>query len=419
MARRGAAAAPDAGGQQTTAGGGTDLRQHAQAIEGLLDDSGQFNPNPDQLSRGHPDYDPDNDPRTRAPDRDDKGRFKKSGAAASDDDEPTGYDDIDNEEDPDFDDAPDDLDSDDPDGIAADADSDAPDSDSDGEAPDDDGDAGETINTIGELAEALEMSLEDVLGSFTHSFKAAGEDVAPTLAELVQGFQLGADYRSDKGKLGEERRAFETEAQTRRQVFEEQSHNLATQMQLTEQFLINQLNDPRLASLRESDPAEWTARREEIGQHLGAIQQARQQAAVNYQTFTQNQMQEMKDREMQALQTARPDWGENDRLEARTTMESLGFSGEEIGQIFDHRLILGALEMSTLRAENKALKEQIAKAKDTAKRVTKEVPKMQKPGKQRQAGQQRGGDNVQRLRRRLAKSGKTEDAAAVIESMMN
>jgi uncharacterized coiled-coil DUF342 family protein len=179
------------------------------------------------------------------------------------------------------------------------------------------------------------------------------------------------------------------------------------------------LNDPRLASLRESDPAEWTARREEIGQRVGALRQARQQAAQQYDQFRNQQRGELKQREETALKERMPDFNTTHVQLARQAMGSLGYGNEEISEIFDHRLVMGALELAALRSEVQTLRAEKSKARDTVKRVKKDVPKLTKPGKQQLRGTKGiKRDNVSRLKERAKKSGSVDDAARVIEQMI-
>jgi len=389
---------------------GSDLRSVANRIEGLLDDDGQFNPNPGQLSRGHPDYNPDTDPRNKPSDRDDRGRFKQKASEdqgreqppepADEDQPPTGDDqDADTEQEP-------------------------GDTDEDQTTPavkeaDDGTQETEAIQTLEQLASALEVPIDELKSEITHSFRAADEDVTVTLAELEAGYQKDADYRRNTGKLAEDRRRAEADYTLRMQQFEQQHTFLAQGLNVTEQLLTQELNDPRLVHLRESDPAEWTARREEIGQRLGSLRQARQQAAQQYDGFRTQQRAELKNREETALKERLPDFsGEHVQI-ARGAMDSLGYSNAEIGEIFDHRLVLGALELATLRAENKQLREEKSKARDTVKRVKKDVPKLTKPGKQQLRGTKGvKRDNVTRLKERARKSGSVDDAARVIETML-
>lgn len=389
---------------------GSDLRSVANRIEGLLDDDGQFNPNPGQLSRGHPDYNPDTDPRNKPSDRDDRGRFKPKASEEDSggetppepaaDEQPPGDDQTEDTEEP------------------------SGDTDEDQTTPaveeaDDSTQETESIQTLEQLASALEVPIEELKSQITHSFRAADSDVTVTLAELEAGYQKDADYRRNTGKLAEDRRRAEADYTQHMQQFEQQHTFLAQGMNVTEQLIAQELNDPRLAHLRESDPAEWTARREEIGQRLGSLRQARQQAAQQYDGFRTQQRAELKLREETALRERLPDFGGEHVQIARGAMDSLGYSNDEIGEIFDHRLVLGALELATLRAENKQLRDEKSKARDTVKRVKKDVPKLTKPGKQQLRGTKGiKRDNVTRLKERARKSGSIDDAARVIETML-
>lgn len=394
---------------------GSDLRSVANRIEGLLDDDGQFNPTPGQLSRGHPDYDPDTDPRNQSPDRDDRGRYQKQKAAApeaSEQEQPPADDSEKEQEQPEGEDQPEDTEQ-----QPGDTDEDQTEPASQ-EAKADDAET-ETIQTLTELASALDVPIEELKSQITHSFRAADEDVTVTLAELESGYQKDADYRRNTGKLAEDRRRAEQDYQLNIQKFEQEHAFLAQGMNVTEQLLAAELNDPRLAHLRESDPAEWTARREEIGQRVGQLRQARQTAAQQYDQFRNTSRTEMKTRETNALKERMPDFGTAHVQIARGAMESLGYDQPEIAEIFDHRLVLGALELATLRSEVKTLRDEKAKARDTVKRVKKDVPKLTKPGKQQMKGNKGiRRDNVQRLKERARKSGSIEDAAHVIEQMI-
>jgi hypothetical protein len=389
----------------STGGEGSDLRSVAGQIEGLLDDDGHFNPG-NEPSRGHPDYD-ESESRSRQH-RDSRGRFQKT---ADDSDDAENEDTSDEEIEAAADDVPDEDTEQTDDGdtneeIVASADDEA--------QPDD---QETTIETLAQFAEALEVPLDDLKAQLQHTFNAAGEEVTVTLAELEKGYQKDADYRRSTAKLAEERKATEQQFQQRLQDYEQQNTLLAQQMHVAEQLVAAELEDPRLMELRQRDPAEWTARREEIGQRLGALRNARQQAAQNYQNFVAQNMKETRERELTALQSAVPEFGDAQRTTAKDTLASLGLTAEEVGNLMDHRLIVGALELAQLRKENAELKQLKESAQNTVKRVKKEVPKLQKPGKSRTAKPVRK-DNVAKLRERARKTGRVEDAAKVIEQFL-
>lgn len=389
---------------------GSDLRTVANRIEGLLDDDGQFNPSPETLSRGHPDYDADADPRAGGQDRGKDGRFQKAAAAGDDDENLTPEDDENIDTNAASDDSTEDADQTDGDtdeNLATSAD------DASTEDPDT-----ENIESLAALAEALEIPLEEFTGQIKHTFKAAGEDVTVTLAELETGYQKDADYRRSTAKLAEDRRAAEGDYASRMQAYEQQNVVMNGVYQTAEQIIGAELQNPALVQLRESDPAEWTARRDEIGQRLGALRQQREQATANYDNFQAQQLIDLKQRETVALMEAIPDFSESHKGIAKSTLKTLGYTDTEISQVFDHRNIMAALELAALRKEVGDLRELKKAAGNTVKRIKKDVPKLMKPGKQRRSGARVGKDNLAKLRQRANKSGRVEDAAKVIEQLM-
>ncbi len=123
--------------------------------------------------------------------------------------------------------------------------------------------------------------------------------------------------------------------------------------------------------------------------------------------------------ESQRLRETVSDWGEEKASTVRKTMQTLGYSNEELGQVYDSRLIVGALELHALRAENAALKADKAKAADAVKRVKKDVPVMVRPGKQLNTGKLAvNAKQLNKLRSNLNKSRSVKDAAKLIERML-
>jgi hypothetical protein len=86
-------------------------------------------------------------------------------------------------------------------------------------------------------------------------------------------------------------------------------------------------------------------------------------------------------------------------------------------KIFDHRLVLAAVELGALRTEVETLRAEKSRAKDTVKRVTKEIPRLVKSGKRQDTTRPIQRNNVAKLKARAKKSGSLDDAAAVIENM--
>ena len=387
---------------------GSDIRSAAKQIEGLLDSDGQFNPNPGQVSRAHPNYDESQDNRVPQQ-RDERGRFRRS---APEPEVESPVDEADVEQVADTEDVPDDTLEQPGDTEETFEQSAEPESEQVSEETD-------TIQSLSELADALEIPLDELTGQLTHTFRAADEDLTVTLAELTAGYQKDADYRRGTSKLAEERRDLEAAHSARMRQFEQENINTAQQLNAIEGMFAQQLNDPALNELRNTDQSEWLARREEIMQQVGVIRQVRQNAAQQYQQFLNNNLQEVKNREMGYIREKIPDFDDVKANTARQTMQSLGYADQEIAEIFDHRVVMGVLELHALREEVKQLRELKNKAAQTVKRIKKDVPHLVKPGKQRLQSQQGiERSRLQKLRARAKESGSVEDAAAIIETMI-
>src|SRR5690554_3122050 len=344
-----------------------DLDSAVARIAGLLNDDGHVTDGkPSRAATG--DVADDRAARAAAQARDERGKFRRDGGADDEDDEAgtnarAARRQARQQEQQNSDDAADDDRASDRDDEKEDeADTDAGQEQSEGDEAGEESGETDTIETLSQLAEALELDQDEFMASIKHKFKAAGEEVEVTLAELVKGYQKDADYRRSTARLADERRAFEEAVRQRNDEYVRLQHVTAQQMALSEQLFTAQLNSPKLAALRDSDPSEWAAQRDELAQTIGWLRQQRQQAAASYDAWRNEQLRQLRDREVKALQEAVPDWGENHRVEVRKTLQTMGFSEPEIAQVFDSRLIRGALELSTLRAENQRLKERIAKA---------------------------------------------------------
>lgn len=385
---------------------GSDLHSVANQIEGLMSDEGDISDG--NLSRAHPDYDHDAPHDQQKPARDDKGKFSKKAAPSPDEDEIDQADDQLADGDVEAEDTDESGDTDEQ--LADSADEETQTDEQDTE------DEGEAIQTLAGFAEALEMSVEELLEAVTDTFNAAGEETTVTLAELRAGYQKDADYRRQTQQLAERTKQAEQDYTLKMQQFDDQNRYLAAHLQATESIFQNALNDPQLQNLRQSDPAEWSARREELGNNIAMVRQAREQAMQQYQAFQANSLTELKTRELAAIRQHIPDFEPGKQGEqAQKVMATIGYAPQEIAKFFDHRLVLAALELGNLRTEVETLRTEKLQAKDAVKRVTKTVPKLVKPGKTQPKVVKRS--NLSQLKARAKKSGSLQDAAAVIDEM--
>ena len=302
------------------------------------------------------------------------------------------------------------------------ADTDELEAGSEGDAEEGDADTDETpVETLAQMAETLEIDIEDLKETLSHTFNAAGEEVTVTLAELESGYQKDADYRRSTAKLADDRRALEQDTENRMQLFT-QSHTVtAAVLGFVHQMFTAELESPAMQELRARDPAEWAAKRQEILDRAGQLEQVRQKAAADYDNTLNSVRASVKESNLSQLNELE-NWGENARATVRETFESLGFTEDEVNGVMDARTVKGLLELSTLREENAALKDRIAKAEAAAKKPLRRKPVVPvKAGKGAQSGQPGGKqgvskDRVSRLRRRLGQTHSVKDAANVIEA---
>jgi len=269
------------------------------------------------------------------------------------------------------------------------------------------------VKTLSALAEALEVDT-NYFDNLELTFKADGQDITVTLSELRAGYQKDANYRRQTSQLAETRQQYETVETQRQQQYEAQVVQLGQVLQQGEQILVGNLNTAEMQTLRVQNPSEWTARRQEIQQRIDGVKQLYSYASQQYETFQQNQanerlgaLQTLRQKELETLQAAIPDWGDDFRANLLGYLnDSYQYSENDLAQVFDSRLIMIA-NKARLYDEMKAV------GKKTKTKIHA-LPKVQKPSKggRTKAGSQRA--NIHSARKRLAKTGKVRDAADLI-----
>lgn len=129
-------------------------------------------------------------------------------------------------------------------------------------------------------------------------------------------------------------------------------------------------------SLKEEDPQQYAALKVEKSEREQALQAMQMQAAAaieEQQRIASEELQKQFNdyiaREQELLKTSIPNW-DNVKDDVKGFLEKQGFSGDEIKQIADHRILKMAHDSMLLQ-----------KGKETArKKAAKPLPKMMKPG---------------------------------------
>jgi hypothetical protein len=248
----------------------------------------------------------------------------------------------------------------------------------------------------------------------TFRVKAAGEEKEVTLEELMQGYQLGADYTKKTQEVAELRKANEAE----RQAIEESKRvrdTYAQRLQAIEQFLTQGDSQEDLAVMKENDPigyavkvAEMTEKKEQ----LNAVRAEQQRIAQQQQAEQSQAMQNFVAQEAQKLAQVLPEFsdktkGEQVRNEIRNYGKSVGYTDNELAQVYDSRHVI------TLHKA--MLYDKLQKSKPSVKKKVAEAPKMVKSGTK---VKQSVSDAQKKQMARLRQTGKKEDAAALFENFI-
>jgi len=274
----------------------------------------------------------------------------------------------------------------------------------------------EKFETLSELAEAVGMTVEEFMDNIKDTVKINGVEQELPLSELKKGYQMEADYRRKTAELSEQRKAFEAE---REQVAQELGNKYQEAVQITEilenQFM-GEYNSIDWNAIKQENPGEWAALKQEYTDRYNQIQNLKITAAQELENqtkeFQRKQLEEsyqFLQQEQERLKEIIPEF--RDEVKAQELkgqmvdfLKGQGFRDEEIGNIVDHRQVLiirDAMAYRGLKSKGVEVKNKVTKA-----------PKLQKPGKKSATSEQ---VQDKKLRSRLKKSGRLEDAINLIK----
>ena len=248
----------------------------------------------------------------------------------------------------------------------------------------------------------------------TFTVKASGEEKEVTFDELVSGYQLGADYTKKTQELAENRKAVEAEAKA---IIEAQQvrDTYAQRLQAVEQLLTMNDSPEDIASMKENDPigyavkvAEMTEKKEQ----LQAVRAEQQRIAQQQQADRAQAMQRQIAQESAKLAEVLPEFsdkakGEQIRNEIRNYGKTVGFTDQELSQVYDSRHVLVL--------HKAAMYDKLQKSKPGVQKKVANAPKMIKSGTKVKQG---NNDVQRRQKQQLKGSGKVRDAAKLFENFI-
>jgi len=244
--------------------------------------------------------------------------------------------------------------------------------------------------------------------------KVDNEELEVDLDELIKGYSRTSDYTKKTQNLAEQRKAVESE-RTKIDEAAKLRDTYAQRLQVIEQMLTQPTED--LTALKDNDPVGYAikvAENMEREKQLAAVRAERESVQARQVADNQERLKSHIAQEAERLRSAIPDFsdevkGEVIRKEIRDYAKSVGWSDQELSQVYDHRAVL-----TLYRAMQY---EKLQKSKPAVQKRVAEAPKSLAPG----VGSPRldkDGEAVKKLTKQLKQSGRPRDAAALFERFL-
>ena len=264
-------------------------------------------------------------------------------------------------------------------------------------------------------AEETEDQEEVVEEAPKYRVKANGEELEVSLDELLNGYSRTADYQKKTQSLAEQRKAVEAErvkideaAKTR--------ETYAQRLQVIEQLLSQQDSSENLQELKESDPIAYAikiAERSEREKQLQTVQAERYRVQQEQQALQSQSLQQHIQTEQEKLKAIIPEFKDDAkaevvRMDIRNYAKSIGFSDQELSQVYDSRAVqtlYKAMQYEKLVAGKAGATKKVAAAPKTLKPGTSNPQSSEQEAQKKEFAQ-------------LRKTGNKRDAAKLFERFL-
>ena len=247
----------------------------------------------------------------------------------------------------------------------------------------------------------------------TYRVKSGGEEKDVTLEELVSGYQKGDDYTKKSQTLAEQRKVVEAEAKA---IQEAQSirEQYAQRLNQVQQILTEGKEDMAdLEQLKENDPIQYAikvAEQTEQNKKIQLVQQEQARLAQESNQYRAQQQAQIVANESKVLtekvkEFSDPKKAEQIKSDIRSFGKSVGFTDDELAQVYDHRHVIilqKAMEYDKLQKANPSVTKKLSKA-----------PKMSRKGNKVAKT-----DVYTKQKKRLKSSGKLTDAVDVFKNFI-
>jgi Tfp pilus assembly protein PilN len=245
--------------------------------------------------------------------------------------------------------------------------------------------------------------------------KANGEELEVSLDELLNGYSRTADYQKKTQSLAEQRKSVEAE----RVKIDEAARTrdtYAQRLQVIEQLLSQQSNPENLQELKETDPIAYAiavAERSERDKQLQAVYAERVRVQQEQQAMQGQQLQRHVEHEQEKLKAVIPEFKDDAKAEVirrdiRSYAKSIGFSDQELSQVYDSRAVqtlYKAMQYEKLVAGKAGTTKKVASAPKTLKPGTSNPTSSEQEARKKEFA-------------RLKQTGNKNDAARIFERFL-
>lgn len=257
---------------------------------------------------------------------------------------------------------------------------------------------------------------EQVSEPRTYTVKIDGKDTEVTEDELLSGYSRQADYTRKSQVLAEQRKKMEEELAATQQERQQYQSQLE-QFNLQADSKLEEFKSVDWTKLKEEDPMEYALKRDqyrELQENKRLVAEEQQNLAQKQQAEMQTKWNEELARQQEVMAQRLPEWNDPEKgPKLKQNIKSFalkkGFTEQEVDSLIDAR---------SVDVLHKAMMyETLLEAKISQKKA-KVVPKVQKPGTPSTKSEVNS-EKVKQTRARLKRSGRVDDAALAIKSLMS
>lgn len=278
------------------------------------------------------------------------------------------------------------------------------------------------FESLNELAEAAEMKFEDFMDVVKTDVTVNGKTEAVNLKELRDGYQKHSDYRRKTTDLSEQRKAFESERVVAQKSIDDQAIQLNSLIDKAQQTLTADVQAINWEELRELDPGDYAAKKQDFLERQHSLGQIRQDAVTSFEKRLDEQkkkddeaFKEFQSKEHNLLLDIIPEWKDSAKFQKESEaiqgyLKKSGFEDKDMSSLADHRIALLARKAMQFDA--------IQKNGSIAQKKVKTLPKLIKPGHKKSKGEINAGTRKVKMDR-LRKTGKVDDAARYIFDILD